>query len=407
MPDNDKLQDIVLLLRLSYGSGRDILHGISTSVRREKLPWRLHVVNFEVTWVAEDVRKLVENGADGIVTHGVSQGVLEAIDSFTGPIVLIGNPVTEPRLASRTSPLAYVHADEAAVARVAAAHLLSLGKMRCYGYVGNYACSQRATCFHAAIASRRCEVRDLYSIRPGGDDSDERLLAYLKDLPKPAALMTESDNYAIWVSEHVVDAGIKVPKDLAILGVDNDELLCESANPPLSSVAIEHERLGGLAVDAMRRLISPRKKCEKWPFELRAPVQRVVERQSARPVAPATALAERAESFIRHNATRGISSSDVASELGVSRTLANLRFRQVHGESMLSMILRLRLDAVKKKLAETNLPIGQICASCGFRTDSRAKHLFKERFGMSMRQWRAASRDSATSSAPPMRQKDH
>lgn len=88
----------------------------------------------------------------------------------------------------------------------------------------------------------------------------------------------------------------------------------------------------------------------------------------------------------------GISSADVAAHLGVSRTLADLRFRQVYGESMLSMILRLRLEAVKRKLTETALPIGRICASCGFRSDSRAKHLFKERFGVSMRQWRAGVR---------------
>lgn len=84
--------------------------------------------------------------------------------------------------------------------------------------------------------------------------------------------------------------------------------------------------------------------------------------------------------------------ADVAAHLGVSRTLADLRFRQVYGESMLSMILRLRLEAVKRKLSETELPIGRICASCGFRSDSRAKHLFKERFGVSMRQWRAGVR---------------
>lgn len=384
--------DVILLLRLSYGSGRDILHGFSTAVRREKLPWRLHVVNFEISRIAEDVRKIVETEVHGIVAHGLTQNLRDAIDPFHGPIVLIGNPITEPRLVGRKFPVAYVHADEASVARIGAAHLLSLGKMRCYGYVGHTPVSERATTFHAALESRRAEIRDLYSMRPGWADSDETLSRFLRDMPKPAAIMTESDNYALWVEERAVKSGIKVPKDMAVLGVDNDELLCESADPPLSSVAVDHERLGSLAVDAMRRLLSSRKRDNSWPFELCAPARRVVERQSARPVAPAAALAERAAAFIRRNATNGISSSDVAAQLGVSRTLADMRFRQVHGESMLAMILRLRLDAVKKKLAETSLPIGQICASCGFRTDSRAKHLFKERFGVSMRQWRASTR---------------
>lgn len=401
--------DIVLLLRLSYGSGRDILHGFSTWVRRERRRWRLHVVNFEIGRAAEDIQSLLRDGADGIVTHGLSRPVLETLRGFPGPIVMVGRRETSNRLEEvHPQRLAFVSADDAAVARRGAAYLESLGRMRSFGYIGRYDRTVRCKTFCAALSAQNREPRLFFSEfiggrTPEGERSDEALGRWLADLPKPAAVMAETDNYAVWVLERAANMGVNVPKDIAVLGVDNDELLCDMAEPPLSSIAVDHERLGALAGEAMRRLLAAsggrrpksarrRSADAAEPFTLLAPALGVVERQSARPVAPAAALAERAAAFIRRNATGGISSADVAAQLGVSRTLADLRFRQVYGESMLSMILRLRLEAVKRKLSETAFPIGRICASCGFRSDSRAKHLFKERFGVSMRQWRAAAR---------------
>ena len=160
---------------------------------------------------------------------------------------------------------------------------------------------------------------------------------------------------------------------------------------------MDHVRLGELAAEALRRLLAnPRQKT----FTLLAPTRGVVERQSARPVAPAAALAERAVAFIRRNAAAGISSADVAAHLGVSRSLADLRFRQTMGESMLSMIQRLRLEAVKRKLRDTAMPIGQVTASCGFASPEHAKRLFKARFGCSMREWRRRSASSRPDSVP-------
>ena len=401
--------DIILLLRLSYGSGRDILHGFSTWVRRERRHWRLHVVNFEIGRAAEDIQAVIRDGSDGIVTHGLSRPVLETIRGFPGPVVMVGWRETSTRLEeAHPQRLALVSADEIAVARRGAAYLESLGRMRSYGYIGRYNRAVRCKAFCAALSSHDREPRLFFSEfiggrTPEGEPADEALGRWLADLPKPAAVMAETDNYAVWALERAASAGVNVPKDLAVLGVDNDELLCDMAEPPLSSIAVDHERLGELAGEAMRRLLAAnggrRPKAARRrsagaaePFTLLAPALDVVERQSARPVAPAAALAERAAAFIRRNATKGITAADVVAHLGVSRTLADLRFRQIYGESLLSMIQRLRLEAVKRKLRETDLPVGKVTVSCGFGSESRAKHLFKDRFGVSMRQWRAAAR---------------
>jgi transcriptional regulator GlxA family with amidase domain len=115
-----------------------------------------------------------------------------------------------------------------------------------------------------------------------------------------------------------------------------------------------------------------------------------VERESTRHISPATHLAEEAMSFIRHNALKGISSADVAKHLRVSRRLCDLRFRECHGETILEAILRLRFSELKRRLASSNAPIGKIAAACGFTCESHVKRMFRKRFGMSMREWRAS-----------------
>ena len=112
---------------------------------------------------------------------------------------------------------------------------------------------------------------------------------------------------------------------------------------------------------------------------------------------PAAAhLLARANRFIAQNATRGISARDVATHLGVSRRLADLRFQQFSGETINETIIRCRLDAVKKLLATTNRPIKLVSTACGYADLAYLKTLFKRRFGLTMRAYRAQHSSRAT-----------
>jgi transcriptional regulator GlxA family with amidase domain len=124
-------------------------------------------------------------------------------------------------------------------------------------------------------------------------------------------------------------------------------------------------------------------------FESLLPVKTVIERQSTRNVTPSAQLVERATSYIRRNALKGIGAVDVVRHLGVSRRLADVRFRQATGQSILSAIMKTRLDEVKRRLRDTDMPIAKITAACGFHGENYAKKLFKSRFGVSMTKWRA------------------
>ena len=381
--------DIVLLLRLSKGSGRDILHGFSTAARRMRARWALSVVSYEDDSSAETVRRALVPGADGLVTHGLIAGFEDAFASFPGPLVFIGQ--IHPALVNRSWPTAFVHVDDEASGRMGAEYLMSLSRFRTWGFVSAYGifslAQKRLQGFRNRLAEKGFKVAVLEnSFQPNGD---ERLAQWLRSLPRPIAVMAEQDSVALAVLKAASRIRLRVPGDLALVGVDNDELLCETSEPTLASIAVDHQRLGALAAEALRRLLADGNLGRLSP---KVPPTGVVERQSARSVIPGMALAERAVAFIRRNATEGIGAADVAAHLGVSRRLADLRFRQATGESILGMILRLRLEAVKRKLAETDMAIGQITASCGFRSETRAKHLFKERFGCPMREWRRLNR---------------
>ena len=378
--------NIVLMLLLSKASGRDILGGFSAFVRKTRYHWRLHVVNSDLTRAGDDLARVLEVGADGLIAHGITTETAGPLLAFDGPIVELGS--TGETVTRRGGPCAFVNGDDPAIAGVGARYLETLGRFRSFGFVSRLDDSLRASAFRAHFAKKGIEVQ-IHAWNEAQDDGGTRrakLEQWLRALPRPAAVMAENDQIALRVLESAARIGLHVPRDMAVLGVDNDELLCETAEPTLASVAVDHVRLGELAAEAMRRLLADP---GQPPFTLVAPVRGVVERQSARPVAPAAALAERAAAFIRRNAaTSDISSADVAANLGVSRSLADLRFRQTMGESMLEMILRLRLEAVKRKLLETEMPIGQVTASCGFTCPEHAKRLFRTRFGMSMREWR-------------------
>lgn len=377
--------DIVLLMRLSMRSGRDILHGFSSFVQRERCRWRLHVFNSDHDRLADYLGGALASGVGGVVAHGMVRPAQALLSEIRAPLIRLGARFPG---SDGAGPTAYVHGNEVAIGRTGAAHLEAQGSFRAMGFVGADYCPARAEAFRSALAPRHADIR-VYGPRIQGDAGVAALAEWLRSLPRPSAVMAAWDDVALRVLEAAERAGMRVPRDLAVLGVDNDELLCETSLPTLSSIDVDHVRMGALAADSLRRMLAN----PSQPVSDRlAPARGVVERQSTHSVSPSQALVKRAVSFIRYNATHGIGAADVAAHLGASRSLVDNAFRKGTGESVQGMILRLRLEAMKEKLRGTDLPIARIASSCGFRTPTHAMALFKRRFGCSMREWRKAGR---------------
>ena len=387
-----KVRKIAVVLRLAFGSGRDILYGISRYARKH-CRWQLHIINFAGDDTLAEIRHVERKGVDGIIANGLDNTLIAShLSRSSTPLVVIG--ARSPGLRRRMKNLAFVRNDDVDIGRFGATYLTSLGLARSYGFVDwaatGYASILRREGFMARFNGTDADVR-IYSptadLEKGSLEDISALAKWLSSLPKPTAVMAVHDLRAIHVIEAAAMANIRIPRDLALIGVDNDELLCDTAEPTLTSIAPDHIRLGELAAETLNDLMNGTSR--RHALTIRSSVKTIVERQSAKPVTPATRLVQQATVFIRRNALKGIGAMDVVNHLGVSRRLADMRFRQFTGQSILSAILKIRLDEVKRRLRDTDTPIAKITANCGFHGENYAKKLFKSRFGISMTAWRA------------------
>jgi len=394
-PQSKRIRRVAMVLRMSGTAGRDILTGIF-HFTRSGANWSTRLFQMPDEFTPEAFRTEMSLGLDGIIASEPGPDETARLVSESGiPVSFIGDP--GPILSKRKSRIAFTRNDDEMVGRMGANYLASLGQRQSYGFVptvsDQYWSASRLNGFKAALAARKTAVEVFRS--PGQAGSREDLSAlrdWLAALPKPAAVMASWDTRATQVLAMCRDAQIKMPSQVAVLGVDNDELLDESCEPPLSSILPNHEQIGYAAARVLNHLMSGRQTRSSAPFLIK-PVK-VVERESAVASAPAAHLLSRATAYIRRNAAKGIKVNDVATFLGVSRRLADLRFQQFSGESINEMITRHRLDAVKKFLATTNRPIKTISEECGYIDPSYLKVLFKRRFGCTMREWRRQNHDT-------------
>jgi len=204
--------------------------------------------------------------------------------------------------------------------------------------------------------------------------------------------MADHDTRAAQVIECCRRLGLKIPKQVSLIGVDNDRVICDFTVPPLSSISLDHEQVGvraaaQLAAMMLRKAPSKRK-------TVKCPAKTVVVRETTRPLSPSGQLVHNALAFIDLHACEGIRVTDVVKHLGVSRALADLRFREVENRSILDTIIDRRLAEVVRLLFSTHYSITRISLVCGFKNPKHLKRLFKSRYGSSMREYRASYGES-------------
>ena len=387
-----RIKRIAIVLRMSGAAGRDILSGIFHFTRSHP-HWHTRLFQMPDEFTPENFLTEKANGLDGIIASepGPDKTACLLRDSDV-PVAFIGDP--GPTLSARKTGMAYIRNDDIYIGGMGARYLVSLGNRRAYGFIPTvshqYWSADRYAGFKQELAKRGLECAFFRSPAPAGSHEDfSALKAWLLSLPKPCAVMAAWDTRATQAIQMCTEAHVKIPDQLALLGVDNDELLDESTTPPLSSILPDHEKLGYVAARELESLMRGGRRATGVVF--RARPKQLVERESANASAPAAHLITRAMSYINRNATKGITVNDVVTFLGVSRRLADLRFHQFAGETINATIVRVRLDAVKKLLATTNRPIHTISEACGYTDLAYLKKLFKQHFGVTMREWRKRS----------------
>lgn len=378
---------VALLIETARGYGRDMLRGI---VRYSRLhgPWAFYVTpgDFE-----QAVPKMRQWGGTGIIARIETRRVEQAILAAELPTVVLDLSEEQLRPGHPLSQFCEVASDSAGAARLAAEHLLARG-FRHYGFVGRPGrvwSDRRQQAFCQRIAEAGFQTHVYHGPRAKRDQLWERehgiLAKWLRTLPKPAALMACNDDRGREVLESCRTAEIRVPEDLAVIGVDNDELLAELADPPLSSVALNAEAGGyraaallndlmsGHAVGSRRLVVEP-----LW----------VVTRRSSDMVAiedPEVAAALR---FLQDRAGMPIRVQDVVRHLHISRRALEIRFHRAIGRTLHAELQRLRLERAKRLLLETDLPVPKVAESAGYANASYLAQVFRQALGMTPAQFR-------------------
>lgn len=281
-----------------------------------------------------------------------------------------------------------VNADLKGSAEIAARELLALDFDN-YAYVGFplplFWTKEREKAFCEAIRlnGRPCHVFECKA--KSGLHRLEALRKWLRALPKPCGILAAFDGTAEEVLAACSQEGIRVPEDFAVMGIDNNEEICENTKPTLSSICPDFEKAGFLCGELLdMQLRDPKAKGESRTFGILG----VVKRRSTTIFKHTDAKVTAAVEYIRMHATDGIGVDDVVKQMGCSRRTAEMRFASLTGHTIQTEIRNVRMATAFAMLRNPRQSIDGIANLCGYDSDSTLRYAFKAKTGMSMREWR-------------------
>lgn len=229
----------------------------------------------------------------------------------------------------------------------------------------------------------RCDV---LNVSGRLDDREKHVIeSWLRTLPKPCAIMAYWDNLARDVADAARRAQVLIPDQVAVMGTDNDVILCETSKPTLTSIDIDFEGAGYTAANELCRLLD--KGRSRSRRTLVYGTREIVERVSTRDSKGSCRLVSTACDFIRQHATEGIRCLDVANFVHVSPRMLQLRFAEVLHHSIIEEISRVKLAAVKELLSTTSMDNATIASQCGYDTHHLV-NFFRHKTGQSMGDYR-------------------
>lgn len=375
---------VALIVETSLAPGREILLGIARYLRAFG-PWSTFL----------EPRSLEESVPPWLASwrgHGVIARVQNL--QIAQAVLAAGIPVVDVLGVVRIPGLPLVHTDDHRVSALAAEHLLERGfrHFAFFGLAGENWSQQRRDAFEEIVRphARSWTVyetpREVHHTKQWEVYADA-LAAWVKALPKPAGLMLCSDQVGPAVLEACRRAGVEVPDEIAVIGADDDEPLCEVAEPGLSSVWPDHVRVGYEAAALLDRMM----RGEDAPAEpSRVPPRAVVTRRSTDVLALEDRDVAAAVRLIREHACNpdGLTIDEIAAQVAMSRSVLQRRFKAATGRTLHDEILRVRLGRAKELLSETDLSIATIAERLGFRHQEYMGDVFRKRLGVTPAHYR-------------------
>jgi LacI family transcriptional regulator len=382
---------VSILLQMSQYFDQGIFRGIA-AYARECHDWSLFVEPEHQSWNAI----LSEPGVRGMIVNLDSDAFAEEALQLGLPLVGLGGGAGyyQP-----DSGIPYVTTDNEVIGRMAADHLMETG-LRHFAYCGfppsrNFEWTTvRERAFRERLAEKGfdCKVFHGTSERATHAAITQREIAtWLRSQPKPVGVMGCYD----WRARHVLEAcyssGLRIPDDVALIGVDNDAMLCDLTDPPLTSVEQNRFKIGYTAAALLDQLLK-RKKPRNLLHVI--PPLGVVTRQSTNLVATSDVGISEILIRIRGNACDGLTADAVADHAGISRATLDSRLKTAIGRTADQEIRRVRVAMAESLLVHTGLPLRDVAAQAGFGTEQYLCAVWQKEKGVTPGRFRSVHRVS-------------
>lgn len=371
-----KQKSVALLVETSNAYGRNLLSGVVSYIRTNE-SWSVYLP--EQHRGATPPAWLKSWKGDGVIARVETKAIARVVQKLKMPVVDVS--------AARHVPaLPWVETDDAAIARLAFEHFQERG-FEHFAFCGepqfNWS-NWRQEAFVQAVKDHNFDC-SLFSSKsrsePGFSLSRERarLAKWISKLPRPVAIFACYDIKAQQILDVCREHRIQVPSQVALLGVDNDELLCDLCTPPLSSVIPDAHKTGREAARLLDDLMHGRK--IKQESHLTKPLG-IATRQSTDVMAIDDPDVAAALKYIRNHSCDGINVQDVLKVVPLSRRVFEKRFQQLLGRTPHQEITRRRIERIRQLLIETDLTLAQIAAKTGFQNEEYLSVTFRKNVGI-------------------------
>ncbi len=374
---------IAMLIETSKAYGRGLLRGLGQYARLRR-GWTIYV---QERGLNDPIPEWLSGGDfDGIFLRTSEQATVDEVLNLQIKTVFLGEEVPAGHPA--------VLNDDAAYASMAVQHFRQRG-FRNFAFVGiSGECWSdiRRDAFKSEverIGATAHIIEPTSATNPSSwSDVQRKLTQWLQGLPTPIGILCCYDGIARNVLDACRDSNLLVPEQVAVIGVDNDQVLCEVCDPPLTSISPNTAQLAAVAGSLLSRLIDG----EQLSETVIVPPQGIVARASTDIVAVEDPCVARALGMIRRVACDGIAVVDVLGELPISRRTLERRFQALLGTTLQEEISRVRLQRVKELLVQSDLSLQEITNLSGYNYASYMISQFRKSEGLTPQQFRIKRR---------------
>lgn len=252
----------------------------------------------------------------------------------------------------------------------------------------------------------RLAGRNCYFFNPSPSNSkatreslEQAIIQWIRRLPKPIGIMVANDNSAHQLILLCRESSISIPEEVRLLGVGNDNLVCELSTPTISSIELDYKYWAKSSIKALTESLA--KKCHKSNIDPVEPIE-VVQRRSTEPSAVNDGHVARAIRLIHDEASQGLTVNQIVQKLNISRSCLERRFRKQLGRSPQSELRKTKLILVKKLLHNTDLTVAEIADKTGFEYPEYLYVAFKKRYRMTPIQYRKRYSTFSSNSTSPI-----